>query len=55
MVTTPGTCPITQKFEEELNVVRGPQTLSSKPGGIQQIFTALLSDIKISHCKNFSV
>ena len=43
------------KFEEELNVVRGPQTLSSKPGGIQQIFTALLSDIKISHCKNFSV
>ena len=41
MVTTPGTCPITQKFEEELNVARGPQTLSSKPQGIQQIVTAL--------------
>ena len=48
MITTPGTCPITQQFEEELNMVRGPQTLSSKPQGIQQIFTALLSDTKIT-------
>lgn len=56
MVATPVTCSVTQWFEEELSVVIGLQILSSKPGDIQHVFTAiLLTDIVTSHCENFLV
>lgn len=55
MSATPVAHLVTQWFEEEVRVVIGLQTLSSKPGYVMHIFTTvfLFSAIMTSHHKNF--